>query len=575
MKKAIRIILPILLAVCVLASSIWYLFIYDRGFTRDVLLTFARISDNQGSHKLATWFYNQAYSQAGNSDEVAIELAEQYKSSGNFTKAEFTLSKAIADGGGADVYIALCKTYVQQDKLLDAVTMLDNITNPDVKAQLDAMRPAAPTCTPAPGYYSQYLSVTLENADGGKLYAANDAEYPSTTEDIYTKPIDLLDGENTIYAVTVADNGLVSPLAIFGYTVGGVITKMEFQDPVLEAEIRNLLGVDADKELYNNDLWTIKELTMPSGVKNFKDLQNMIFLERLTIDKGVSGQLGNLSPLVNLTELNISGVAISQDELGVIGALPKLQNLSLRSCSLVGIAPLQKATGIVKLDLSGNSIRNLDALRVMGKLQELYLQNNAITDLSALASVAEITTLNIASNSIASIAPIGSLSKLTWLDASTNAITELGDFKKLTNLTYLNLKSNKLSNISALTACTALTDLNISSNALTDISSLRSMTGIANLDFSNNQVSKLPSFPTNCELSTINGSYNKISDLSPLSGLKNLGIINMDYNSGISSVKSLAKCPVLIKVNVYGTKVTNVSSLTELSIVVNYNPVSK
>lgn len=574
MKKAIRIILPILLAVCVLASSIWYLFIYDRGFTRDVLLTFARISDSQGSHKLATWFYNQAYSQAGNSDEVAIELAEQYKASGNFTKAEFTLSKAIADGGGADVYIALCKTYVQQDKLLDAVTMLDNITNSEIKAQLDAIRPAAPVCTPAPGYYSQYLSVTLENADGGKLYAANDGEYPSTTKDLYTKPINLIDGENTIYAVTVSDNGLVSPLAIFGYTVGGVITKMEFQDAVLEAEVRNLLGVDADKELYNNDLWTIKELTMPKGVKNFKDLQSMIFLERLTIDGGVSGQLSNLSALVNLTDLNISGVAVSQDELGVIGALPKLQNLSLRSCSLVGISPLQKATGIVKLDLSGNSIRNLDALRAMGALQEVALQSNAINDLSPLAAAAEITSLNIASNAVTSLAPLGSLSKLTWLDASTNAITELGNLSRLTGLTYLNLKSNKLTSVSSLSGFIGLKELNISSNSLTDISSLSKVNSIVNLDFSYNQVSKLPDFSTNCELVTINGSYNKITSLSALSGLKNLSFVNMDYNTGISSVKPLASCPVLIEVNVYGTKVSKVTDLTEQSIIVNYNPVS-
>ncbi len=574
MKKAIRIILPILLAVCVLASSIWYLFIYDRGFTRDVLLTFARISDSQGSHKLATWFYNQAYSQAGNSDEVAIELAEQYKASGNFTKAEFTLSKAIADGGGADVYIALCKTYVQQDKLLDAVTMLDNITNSEIKAQLDAIRPAAPVCTPAPGYYSQYLSVALENAAGGKLYAANNGEYPSTTKDLYTKPINLIDGENTIYAVTVSENGLVSPLAIFGYTVGGVITKMEFQDAVLEAEVRNLLGVDADKELYNNDLWTIKELTMPKGVKNFKDLQSMIFLERLTIDGGVSGQLSNLSALVNLTDLNISGVAVSQDELGVIGALPKLQNLSLRSCSLVGISPLQKATGIVKLDLSGNSIRNLDALRAMGALQEVSLQSNAINDLSPLAAAAEITSLNIASNAVTSLAPLGSLSKLTWLDASTNAITELGNLSRLTGLTYLNLKSNKLTSINSLSGFIGLKELNISSNSLTDISSLSKVNSIVNLDFSYNQVSKLPDFSTNCELVTINGSYNKITSLSALSGLKNLSFVNMDYNTGISSVKPLASCPVLIEVNVYGTKVSKVTDLTEQSIIVNYNPVS-
>ena len=209
MKKAVRIIFPVLLALCILFCTFWYLFVYDRAFTRDMLLHFARYSENQGNHKVATWFYNHAYAQSADNDAVAIELAEQYKAIGNFTKAEFTLSNAIADDGSIDLYIALCKTYVEQDKLLDAVTMLDNITNAAIKAELDALRPSAPTATPTPGFYSQYLSVTLES-NGGTMFVSSKGTYPSTVDAPYADPIPLVDGENTIYALTVADNGLVS-----------------------------------------------------------------------------------------------------------------------------------------------------------------------------------------------------------------------------------------------------------------------------------------------------------------------------------------------------------------------------
>jgi hypothetical protein len=58
-----------------------------------------------------------------------------------------------------------------------------------------------------------------------------------------------------------------------------------------------------------------------------------------------------------------------------------------------------------------------------------------------------------------------------------------------------------------------------------------------------------------------------------LGGLKNLNNVVMEYNEEISSVRALAKCPNLIQVNVFGTKVRDVSSLTDQSIVVNYNPV--
>jgi len=143
MKKAIRILVPLVLTMVILLCTFWYLFIYDREFTRDVLLSAARSFDNNGRHKIAAWFYDRAYRQSGDNDNVAIELAEQYKEIGNYTKAEYTLTKAISDGGGADLYIALSKIFVEQDKLLDAVRMLDNIKNPDIKQHLDRMRPAA------------------------------------------------------------------------------------------------------------------------------------------------------------------------------------------------------------------------------------------------------------------------------------------------------------------------------------------------------------------------------------------------------------------------------------------------
>ena len=89
---------------------------------------------------------------------------------------------------------------------------------------------------------------------------------------------------------------------------------------------------------------------------------------------------------------------------------------------------------------------------------------------------------------------------------------------------------------------------------------------------SENKLTELPAFDKNCALVTIDASNNQIESLSPLGGLKQLNNVNLDYNKEISSVSALAKCPKLIEVNVYGTKVTDVSDLTDQSIIVNYNP---
>ncbi len=572
MKKSLRIILPIILAIAIILCTAWYLFIYDRAFTRDMLLSFARYSESQGKHNVATWFYNIAYTQSSNNDAVAIELAQQYKASGNYTKAEYTLSNAIADGGGVDLYIALCSTYVEQDKLLDAVTMLDSITNPQIKEQLAAMRPASPTISPEPGYYSQYISATLSHVDG-TIYASANGEYPSIHSDPYAAPIALADGENTIYALTVADNGLVSPLSIYGYTIGGVIQQLEFADPAIETAIRTALNVDAEKLLYTNDLWKIKSFEIPAEATVYSDLKHMAFLEQLTVSRGKSSDFSFLSSLANLSELIISNTPVTNETLQAISGLPLLKKLTLSYCSISSISPLSKATGLINLDLNNNTIRSIDSLSQLQNLQELNLQHNAVVELAPLSSLNKLTKLDVSYNALTSLSPLSNLTALNWLDAGVNSISTLGQIGNLKNLTYLSLKSNQLTNISPLATCTGLTDLNISSNALTDISKLSALTNMLYFDFSYNQVKTLPAFPKDCQLVTINGSNNLLSSLENLGGLMHLNQVYMDYNSNISSVKPLANCHVLIQVNVYGTKVKDVKSLTDQGIIVNYKPV--
>ena len=572
MKKAIRILTPIFLAVAIVLCSCWYLFVYDREFARDVLLSSARYCESKNNHTLSTWFYNLAYSHSGNSDSVAIELAEQYKSSGNYTKAEFTLSNAIADGGGIDLYIALSKTYLEQDKLLDAVNMLNAVANSDIKSQLDALRPAAPTTEQTPGFYNQYITVSLEGTDA-EIYASKNGQYPSLHSDLYSAPIPLEDGENTIYAVSVSENGLVSQLSVYGYTVGGVVRPMEFNDDALEAAIRSKLAVSSGKQLMTNDLWEIKEFTVPSEANDYSALQHMAFLESLTIESGTSGQLGFISSLTNLSVLKISRVSVSQEELTLIAALPSLKCLTLEHCSLSGINPLATATQLVSLDLNNNTVRNLDALTGMANLKSLNLQHNAVTSLAAISKLTALTDLDVAYNSISSLSHVSGLTALQSLNASYNSIEDLGDLSALKSLLTINLSSNKLTSVDTLASCPALTDVNVSTNLLTDITSMAALTKMLYFDFSYNEITELPAFAKDCALVRITGSNNKLASLERLSGLENLNEVNMDYNSEISSVSVLADCPVLIEVNVYATKVKEVTSLTDQSIIVNFNPV--
>jgi hypothetical protein len=173
MKRLVKIMVPILMVFVILFSIVWYLFIYDTQFTRDMLLNQARYWESKGNLSVSTWFYDLAYKHSGKDEAVAIELAQQFKNAGNYTKAEHTLTTAIADGGSVDVYVALCQTFVEQNKLLDAVNMLDNVSNSTIFNQLDVMRPAAPTANLADGVYHDYIQLTL-SAPNCTIYYTTD-----------------------------------------------------------------------------------------------------------------------------------------------------------------------------------------------------------------------------------------------------------------------------------------------------------------------------------------------------------------------------------------------------------------
>ena len=570
MNRGLKRILPILLVLVIICSIFWYLLVYDRALTQELLLTGARYFEDQGEHAVAAWFYDQAYRQSNNDAQVAIELAEQFKKAGNYTKAEYTLSNAIADGGSVELYIALCKTYVEQDKLLDAVRMLDKVEDPKIKDQLDAMRPAIPTPNPAPGYYNQYICVDIESA-ASKLFVTTDRTYPSIYDAPYTESVQLVGGENTIYALAVGENGLVSELAVWGYVVGGVIEDITLNDSTIDSAVRQLLSKGENVTLSTKDLWTITSLVMPQAAEDYSDLQYMTYLEKLTIEKGNFKSLSALASLTQLKELTIRDCVVSAADLKIIAGLPNLQKLTLDNCSLINISNLAAAQNLTFLDLSNNTIADLSALSGMTKLEALNLNHNAVNDLTALAALTSLRELDVSYNALSSIAPLAACTELWALDISNNAITTLDGIESLTKLSVLKADHNKLSGIGQLAANTEMTKLDLSHNSLTDISALARLHKLETLLFDYNQVKTLPQWDKTCALVTIQGSHNKLTSVTTLGGLINLNNVILTYNS-LTTVDALANCPSLVWVNIEGNKVKNVTKLTDLGIRVNVNP---
>lgn len=571
MKKIMRFLVPILLAAVIVASIGWYLFVYDRNFTRDFLLEQARFQDTYGNARLSSWFYDTAFEFSGRDENVAIELANQYIADGNYTKAEYTLTNAINAGGTVELYTALCKTYVEQDKLLDAVNMLANISNPKLKTHLDAMRPNPPTANYAPGFYSQYIDVSLASS-GDYIYYSTNGEYPSTADGAFSEPISLSAGETNIYAISVSQEGLVSPLNVISYTITGVIEPVTFVDEAIEDAVREIIGANQAEILYSNMLWGITEFTVPESSATLQDLVHMPNLLKLTIHGNKLDSLSPIASLSRLETLEITGCRFPSDDLSYLTGLIALSRLTLSDCGLSTIDALSGAHALTYLDLSRNGgIRKLDALSDMTTLQELNLQHNAVTGLAALSSLDKLHTLDLSFNAITNLSPIASCVQLTKLNVDNNRLTNLNGIEKLTLLVDLSADYNNIKEINAVTGCREIVNLSVAGNDIADISMLGGLLKMEVLDFSYNKCTALPIWEKGCALRTIDGSYNALGSIDGLKNLEQIANVFMDYNK-LTSVNALADCYHLVQVNVYGNEIDDVSKLTAHDIIVNYDP---
>ena len=556
MKRFLKVFVPIVLSLSILMGIGWYFFFYDTELTKDMFLSCAEHLESKGNTKLANWFYDRAIEQSSAPDEITISIAKRHLAKKDYTAAEVALNKAILKGCGADVYVTLCYTYIQQDKILDALHLLENISDPVLKQKLNSMRPAAPVPNYAPDTYNTYISVSFDG-QGKSVYVNTSGKYPCVTNDLYTDPIQTVEGVNDFRGVAISENGLVSPLGTYQYIIGGVIEVVQFTDPAMESAIRTALQLPENYTIMTNDLWKIRSFTIPQDAVDYSNLEDMTSLESLTINSGAANQMHHLSKITTLKTLTVSNTILSDDDVESIGKLVGLSSLTMESCAITAISSLSNLTGLRYLNINNNAIRDISTLAAMTELEELYMNENALNDLTALSSCINLKTLDISGNKdIPSLTPLSNLTMMCKLDISDSSILDISPLASMTKLQEFHGKNNRISSLDSLQNCLELSVLNVSSNLITDLSALTPLLNLTHLDFSQNQVAALPQWDVSSKLITINGNDNFISDVSPIAGLENLNNILLNNNSELKEIEILIECPNLIEVYVEKTKVS-------------------
>jgi hypothetical protein len=199
---------------------------------------------------------------------------------------------------------------------------------------------------------------------------------------------------------------------------------VEFEDPVVEAAVRERLGLGPAATL-DGEL-----IAQMGGQLHIVDGGSLRGLECAISLGGVAtsgGKLDDLSPLRALPQLKslIFRETVFSDAAlhGAAWFPPALRELSFFDVAIVDLK-LLKAPDLVLLVVDGGMVTDLTPLASSSQLEELSLDDNPVQDLTPLGSLTNLRSLSIARTQVKSLEALAGLS-LQQLDIRGSAVTSL------------------------------------------------------------------------------------------------------------------------------------------------------
>jgi tetratricopeptide (TPR) repeat protein len=510
-----------------------------------------------GDYARAAGLYARILERTPRDEPLRLKVCDLYRDAGNFSRAEYTLLSGLRKAGPSNaLYRRLSALFVEQDKLLDAVELLDGIRDSTIGENIEESRPSPPEFSLPSGVYEERIDVGL-TADASEIYLSLTGDYPSVLTGLYTAPLPLGPGATRLKAVAVSADGLVSEWAEAEYLLENIIDPVIFADAAMETALRNAIG-KPEGQVFTDDLWGIEELILDEGPAGYKSLDDLRHCPRLRILKLVGEHnltgMENVPPLEFLEELSLDSMGIDSGSLEWVASCANLQRLYLPNNGIGPLSALSALSGLTVLDLRSNSVLDLSPLRGMTGLQYLGLSQNTISDLSPLSALTSLHTLHLDRNRVLSLQGLEGMLRLETLTISYNPVTSLEQVTGLTALAELHASNCQIGALPNLTRLTALRELSVASNGLTGLEGVPAH--LRTLNASHNSISSLASLGGLTSLSTLNLSNNQIESVSALRGLPALTTLRVENNL-LKSLTPLKECPSLRRVYAFGNSITD------------------
>ncbi|MBF0367070.1 MAG: trypsin-like serine protease [Oligoflexia bacterium] len=327
------------------------------------------------------------------------------------------------------------------------------------------------------------------------------------------------------------------------------------------------------------------------GLKKIPALQSVTMVEVFApID------LVSLSETKSLTSLTISSCALKDlKQFSTLPGFKKIQHLDLSNNSLVDVDVLASFKNLITLNLSYNEITNVSALLASSSLKKLNLTHNKLpsaiqAEIASSSPVLECTLdpttfIDWCSLSYDELLAYSGgwnqhlLRYLLFLSGQKIALSQNDwhaqrdcnqAFETLRQLKVVDLsldtgviisgsKLNELlSNLSLLQTLPALEEIRAKNQHLGNLDAISELTTLQRIYLDNTRTWNLSSLKKIKSLRAItiqNGDYNSLAGLSELPWLETLTLIHTKGNSRLKNFQGLAKLPRLKSLTIEGHKI--------------------
>jgi Leucine-rich repeat (LRR) protein len=494
-------------------------------------------------HERAGELFDRAVSFAPRHHGLRQQAAAHAIDTASLQRAETLLLAAIHDFPEVtDFYLMLCAVYISQDRLTEAISVL-NPPDAQMRARLDALRPPAPALDPPPGLLVHNTMVRAIGNGTGTVHLSVNPTQELSLSTSRIPSIRLSGNELECIAFVISEDGLISLLTLGRYWTEEVValTAPRLADPAFEAMLRHALD-QPEGELTFEQLDGITSLSNIDGDGNrlfgpfatLSDLRHCRGLTSLTLHFDGVPDLSPISALTRLDSLSLQNFRVNSTDLEHFTGLP-LRALALDNNPLIDLTALD-GMQLVTLSVSGCGIRDLSPLASMARLISLNVSGNAVSDVEPLSGLYSLERLSVARNPVFDLEPLSGLSMLWYLDLSDCSITDIAPLSRLVNLRTLRVDGNAVVLLDPLTPLTSLEILGLARNRATNLAPLSRLTALTDLDLSGSPVRDLRPLASLPSLATLRIERTQVTSVAPLSAIPALRTV---YTAGLRLTDTL------------------------------------